>query len=266
MVGKFSRHEQFLRIFTLLEILNSAKQPLGDDLLIAALRDRLGLSSLSSRTLRRDCEFLISCGYPLDRVPIHSTRRIGWKLDKDGVPSRKIFAEPLTLLEVVACEISRELMKPFKGTLLWTGVESLYNRLTRALPQPLRAQLAQQREAFYVHQGDAPRHAERPRLISTLHAAIADCRVIDLKHHAARSQTLRPQVLVLDRGSILLVGLPDNDESNGDGRPVVIPLEQIETVKLLDRTFAADQIKVPRSALVAAAVDGRLEDQRTSRT
>jgi len=257
MVGKFSRHEQVLRIFTLLEVLNSAKQPLSDDVLINALRDRLGLSNLSSRTLRRDCEFLISCGYPLDRAPIHSSRRTGWKLDNKNIPSRKIFAEPLTLLELVASEISRELLKPFIGTVLWTGIESLSNRLMRTLPESLRSQLARQREAIYVHHVEPPRHSERPRLISTLHAAIVDCRVINLKLKTAGSQPLRPQVLVLTGGSILLVGLHDNADSNGDDKPVVIPLEQIETVNLLDRTFLPDEVKVPRSALVAAAVNGR---------
>lgn len=61
MTRNFSRHEQFLRIFTLLEILSDARVPIADRTLVAQLKERLGLSALSTRTLRRDCEFLTTC-------------------------------------------------------------------------------------------------------------------------------------------------------------------------------------------------------------
>ncbi len=75
MTPHFSRHEQFLRIFALLDILAAARQPLDDRTLIASLKERLGLSRLSVRTLHRDCAFLISCGYPVDHTPLPKTRR-----------------------------------------------------------------------------------------------------------------------------------------------------------------------------------------------
>ena len=62
MPRHFSRHEQFLRIFALLDILSTAHAPLDDQSLIAELKERLGLSRLSPRTLHRDCEFLLTCG------------------------------------------------------------------------------------------------------------------------------------------------------------------------------------------------------------
>lgn len=90
MSRNFARHEQFLRIFTILDVLGKASQPLDDQSLIATLKERLGLSRLSPRTLRRDCEFLASCGYPIDHVPIPGGRKFGWHLAKDGAGVRRI--------------------------------------------------------------------------------------------------------------------------------------------------------------------------------
>ena len=75
MPPNFSRHEQFLRIFALLEMLSTTRQPLDDQTLIAALKERLGLTRLSTRTLHRDCDFLISCGYPVAHAPLPGDRK-----------------------------------------------------------------------------------------------------------------------------------------------------------------------------------------------
>jgi len=53
MPRNLSRHEQFLRIFALLEILSQARKPLDDQSLLLAVKERLGLSRLSVRTLHR---------------------------------------------------------------------------------------------------------------------------------------------------------------------------------------------------------------------
>jgi predicted DNA-binding transcriptional regulator YafY len=136
MAQKFSRHEQFLRVFSLLEILSASHAPLSDEVLIATLRDRLGLSRLSARTLRRDCEFPTSCGYPIDHVPIPRERKYGWKLNLDGPLSKKLLSEPLTLLELIAFQLARMHLKPYEGTPLWTGIEMLRSRFERCVPSP----------------------------------------------------------------------------------------------------------------------------------
>jgi predicted DNA-binding transcriptional regulator YafY len=129
MTPHFSRHEQFLRIFALLEILSNALQPLGDDALIELLRERLGLTSLSVRTLHRDCDFLTSCGYPLDHTPLPEGRKYGWALAKDVTTERRLPAEPITLLELMAFMVARDLLRTCEGTVLWTGIESLRHKI-----------------------------------------------------------------------------------------------------------------------------------------
>jgi len=69
-----ARYEQFLRILALLDILANSRGLLDDQTLITMIKERLGLSRLSPRTLRRDCEFLITCGYPIDHAQLPGDR------------------------------------------------------------------------------------------------------------------------------------------------------------------------------------------------
>lgn len=246
MSSNFARHEQFLRIFALLDILSEARQPIDDQSLIATIRERLGLSRLSPRTLRRDCEFLSSCGYPVDHKPIAGSRKFGWQLGQPAVGGRKIPGEPLTLLELVAFAVGRDMLRSLEGTVLWTGIESLRQKLERDLPPSLREQLAAARRVFHVSGGEPGRYAARPRLISTLSAAITDCQEIDVAERHAEGETtprrrLRPHCLVIQPPRVELLAFPVEDPTSD---PVLIDIDRIEEVVSTDATFTRHQTDV----------------------
>jgi predicted DNA-binding transcriptional regulator YafY len=247
MPRNFSRHEQFLRIFALLEILSNARQPLDDQALIAALKERLGLSRLSARTLHRDCDFLVSCGYPVDHAPLPEGRRHGWRLDKDALAGRALPAEPITLLELVAFIVGRELLRTFEGTVLWTGIESLRHKIERAVPPPLLERLENAKNVFHVAAVDPARYASRPRLISALSTAITDCREIEIatkpdgQAAPVARRRLRPLRLVIQPPVVQLLGL---DAQRRNEPPLLIDLDQIEAVQTLDATFAPPPIDI----------------------
>jgi len=250
MPRNFARHEQFLRIFALLESLSAARQPVDDQSLIATLTERLGLKHLSARTLHRDCDFLSACGYPVDHVPMAGNRKQGWFLDKEALAARKIPAEPLTLLELVAFMISRDLIRPLEGTVLWTGIESLRHKLEQSLPPQLLERLETARGVFHVASECPSRYGSRPRLISALSTAITDRREIDVtakaESGATSSHRLRPLRLVIEPPRVRLLAFEAVDEV-----PVVlIDLDRIETVTTLDVTFESP-------ALDTAAAIGR---------
>ena len=146
MPPSFSRYEQFLRIYALLDLLSTARQPLDDKSLIAAVKERLGLAHLSTRTLHRDCDFLVACGYPVDHSPLPGGRRYGWQIVRNSGPGRPIPVEPITVLELVAFQVGRECLRPFEGTVLWTGIESLRHKLEQQLTPELLAKLEQERK------------------------------------------------------------------------------------------------------------------------
>ena len=251
MPPNFSRHEQFLRIFALLEILSSTRQPLDDQALIAALKERLGLTRLSPRTLHRDCDFLQSCGYPIDHAPLPGDRRYGWQISKTVATEKRIPAEPLTLLELVAFSMGRDLLRAFEGTVLWTGIESLRQKLERDLPPAMIEQFNEARRAFHVKGVDPSRHASRPRLISTLTNAISESREIDVEEQQAGDgpavrKRLQPHRLVIRPPAVHLVGFVA--DAAEDEPPMVLDVSRIEKVTLLDTTFVPRPIPADHPA------------------
>jgi predicted DNA-binding transcriptional regulator YafY len=245
MPRNFSRHEQFLRIFALLDILSNAHQPIDDQALIAQLKERLGLSRLSIRTLHRDCDFLLTCGYPVDRVLLPGDRRSGWQLARGGDAGRKMPPEPLTLLELVAFTMGRDLLRPFEGTILWTGIESLRHKLERDLPPEMLTRLKEARRVFQVEGIDPSRYAGRPRLISTLSAAITDCREIDVEEQAETGAVsrlrLQPHRLVIRPPTVELLGYPAGAVEGA--KPVLLDIARIQKVTPLDVTFVPRPIE-----------------------
>lgn len=239
MPRNFSRHEQFLRIFALLDILSNAHQPLDDQTLIAQLKERLGLSRLSARTLHRDCDFLLTCGYPVDRAPLPGDRRSGWQLARGNDTGRKAPPEPLTLLELVAFTMGRDLLRPFEGTVLWTGIESLRHKLERDLPAEMRKRLHEAQRVFEVEGIDSARYGDRPRLISTLSGAITDCREIEVEQQTESGGVarlrLQPHRLVIRPPIVELLGyVPD---AAAGFEPVRLDIARIQKVTPLDVTF-----------------------------
>ena len=246
MPRNFARHEQFLRIFALLEILSNARQPIDDLMLIAALKERLGLTRLSSRTLRRDCDFLCSCGYPIDHLPLPDGRRYGWQLAKNALNGRKIPAEPLTLLELVAFMVGRDLLKTFKGTILWTGIESLRHKIERDVPAAMLERLEAAKNVFHVQGIDPSRYAARPRLISTLSGAITDCQEIEVEEEPVDGgpvvrHRLQPHRLVIDLPEVSLLAFPADAQDGAP--PLLLAINLIKKVTQLDVMFTPRPIE-----------------------
>ena len=245
MPRNFARHEQFLRIFALLDILSEARQPLDDQVLIGMIRERLGLSRLSPRTLRRDCEFLTSCGYPIDHKPLAGDRKFGWQLSRDGAGGRKIPAEPITLLELTAFMVGRDLLRGFEGTVLWTGIEALRHKIERDIPAEQLARLGNSKQVFHVKRVDSKKYAARPRLISTLSAAITDGREIEVQERTGDGlpparRRLQPHCLVIHPPRVELLAFPVGNPVAGT--PVLIDIERIEKVEPCDTAFSRRDI------------------------
>jgi len=239
MPRHFSRHEQFLRIFSLLEILCTTRQPLDDQTLIGKLKERLGLTRLSTRTLHRDCDFLLTCGYRVDHSQLPGDRRYGWQVVRDPA-GKPLPPEPLTLLELVAFSVAQDLLRSLGGTVLWTGIESLRHKIERDVSPELRKRLDEARRVFRVEGVDESRYASRPRLLSTLSAAIVDCREIDVEERgdsgALVRHRLQPHQLVICLPAIHLVGFAPDAAS--DAAPLLLDLERIERATPLDTTFS----------------------------
>ena len=237
MPRNLARYEQFLRIYALLDILSAARQPLDDQALIGLIKERLGFSQLSPRTLHRDCDFLVTCGYPIDRPQLSGDRRHGWLLEKEAMAGRQLPGEPLTILELVAFNLARDVLRTFQGTVLWTGIESLRSKLETGLPVGLLAQVAGARRVFHVEPLETAKYASHPRLLAALSTAITDCREIEVEsrdHNGAARHRIQPVMLMIRLPQVQLVGWSAH---SGDDPPVVLDIAEIEKVTTLDSTF-----------------------------
>lgn len=237
MPRNFARYEQFLRIHALYDTLASVRQPLDDATLIARVKERLGLVNLSPRTLHRDCEFLTSCGYHLERSRLPAPPRNGWELhaEPDGRPFP---GERPTLLEMVAFAVARDLLAPFAGTVLWSGIESLRAKLEHGASQEQLDRVAAARRVFHVPSADEARLADHPRMLSALGSAIAEHREIDVTLQSAAGAVqhrLHPAMFLIRLPSVALVAW-DAGQPLAD-RPLAIDLASIQRVTKLDTTF-----------------------------
>ncbi len=249
MARNFARHEQFLRIFAVLEMLSNARAPVDDQTMIRMLKERLGLSKLSSRTLHRDCDFLVTCGYPISHSPLPGDRKFGWQLVKDDTTVRKVPKEPLTILELVAFMVGRDLLRMFEGTVIWTGIESLRLKLERDLPPAVLERVAASKEVFHVEPLELSRYAARPRLISAISNAITDCREIEIEIESrgpqgqgGRRQKMQPIRLVVRPPFVQLLCYPS--APGKPASPVLVDIDRIEKLTTLDTTFRAQPIDV----------------------
>jgi len=173
---------------------------------------------------------------------------------KDAPGCRRLPAEPVTLLELVAFMVGRDLLRTFEGTILWSGIESLRHKIERNLPPGLLERLEAAKRVFHVQGFDPTRYASRPRLLSTLSAAITDCREIEIVTRAdgrkdSENRRLRPVQLVIQPPQVQLLGL-DISTERGE-TPLVIDIDRIERITPLDVTFQPDAIDP--AALFAAA-------------
>lgn len=239
MSRNFSRYEQFLRIFALLDILVNTRQPVDDVTLIGLLKERLGLSKLSVRTLHRDCEFLIACGYHIAHSQLPGDRRFGWSFDREA-PGRKLLPEGVTILELVAFRLAREVLRPLEGTILWTGIEALRRRIEHDLTPQLLARVEEAGSVFSVRCANVRQYAARPRLLSALSTAITDrCEIEAMLRSQTESvgglRRIQPLSLIIQLPSVQLLGW---DVTNGsDHRPLRVDIDAIEKVTPLDTAF-----------------------------
>ncbi len=158
-------------------------------------------------------------------------------LAKDSVNGRRIPSEPLTLLELVAFTVARDLLQPFEGTILWTGIESLRHKLERDMPAAMRERLEAARTVFHV-KGFDPRYAARPRLISTLSGAITDCHEIEIEEDGdpVTIRRLHPHRILIEPPNVSLLAF--SADGVAVGVPVVLNIDRIRKVTPLDTTFA----------------------------
>ncbi|MBI1247519.1 WYL domain-containing protein [bacterium] len=171
----------------------------------ATVRELANEHQCSLKTIRRDLELLQGLGFPIsDEEREHGCKY--WVAKSDSTTPTLKF----DFSEILGLYVSRMLLEPLAGTVLWEATQSAFRKIKATLGEPAVAYLHQlsgliHRTSF--RESDYSRQAE---VIDHLMVAIEECRISFITYQSARSTEpltydVYPYGLVYHRGSIYLI-------------------------------------------------------------
>lgn len=230
-----ARNEQLIRQHKILQILEDFRfgrtlEELRDDLV-----SDLGLTSLHTRSVRRDLEALQAAG--LDVAPTSTQRGTVWKLGPRARSSHKITA---TATELMALSLGRDLLYPLFGTPFWQGIESFWNRIREELPASVADHYEKYRRVLYVLGMPAKSYASKQGVLKTVQRAILEHRLVDVEYQppgrVASCRRIEPYAIVFYQSSLYIIAAAHEIPTEQD-RMRHWKLDRFLSATLLDEWF-----------------------------
>ncbi|MGO9116151.1 MAG: helix-turn-helix transcriptional regulator [Desulfomonilaceae bacterium] len=184
------------------------------------------------RTVYRDLEAIQEAGFPLytDREGKNSYWKILDTFKKD-------FPVPMTLTELMALHMSRDLLTVFKGTIFHESIESLFKKVKTALSPEAIRYLENISGRLTVSIGPAKNFSNSKEVIKTLSEATAKRQRVEILYRAistgrdSRRKVDPYQVWVMN-GGFYLIGLCHLRNSIR-----TFAMDRIKSFKVLDEPF-----------------------------
>ncbi|MFM7109391.1 MAG: helix-turn-helix transcriptional regulator [Planctomycetaceae bacterium] len=246
-MDSLNRHEQMLRVISLIDILFGARHPLTVAELKERLRDRGAIDEMSDKNIRRDVEFLANFGYAVRRTKRRSPRGTlcaAWSIEP-GRGAAELAAPAVTITEILSLAVAREFLAPLAGTAYWRGIAQLMARLEKVATPELIAYAEEHKDGLVVH----PRPAAakyRGRTLNAIHRAIRGTRELEIRYTSLaearpRRITIRPESLVVYEGAIYIAArrAPRPGRRGGDDEAIrFYKLDRVADARVAARTFA----------------------------
>ena len=231
-----ARNEQLIRQHKLLQILERFRygrtlNELRDDLV-----DELGLSSLHTRSVRRDLEALQSAGFDVDASDAQRGRV--WKLGPLFRGSHKITA---SATELIALSLGRDLLHPLAGTPFWLGIESFWNKIQESLPDTVWNHYEKYRQVLLVLGLPTKSYAKQQGTLKTINRAILEHRVVEIEYktlgqNKPTTRRIMPYAIAFYHGSLYIIA--DAAEVADDKDPIRhLKLDRFHRATALDEWF-----------------------------
>lgn len=199
-----ARNEQLIRQHKILQILERVRFGKTLDEIKDDLVEELGLSSIHTRTLRRDLEALQAAG--IDVAAHDSSRGKIWKLGPLAKTTTKI---SFSSTELIALSLGRQLMHPLAGTPFWQGIESFWNKIHEEVPDTVLTHYEKYRKTLSVHGMPTKSYEKQQGIIKTINRAILEHRAVEIEYQSpAKPKKLRiiePHQLVVLQSSLYVV-------------------------------------------------------------
>jgi len=258
-MDSISRHEQLLRVFHLIDILFSARQPLTTAELKDHLRDRGVVEAISDKSVRRDVLFLERFGYAMKQTRKRTPRGTicqAWSI-QPGKGASELRAPTVTLSELLSIAVARDLLAPLAGTFYWRGISQLITKLERVATPQLLEYAESHRDGLLIH--PRPTDAKyRPRTLNAVNSAIRNAVELEIRYTGLadakpKKYTLQPESLVLYGGSIYIAAYRRSPATTKTARRAAEPadggirffkLDRVADAKPTSRGFTRSAVPV----------------------
>ena len=271
-MDSISRHEQLLRVFHLIDILFSARQPLTTAELKDQLRDRGAIDEMSDKNVRRDIDFLEKFGYavkPTKKRTARGTTCQAWSIEP-GKGAHELTNPAISLPELLSLAVARDFLAPLAGTFYWRGISQLIAKLERVATPQLLEYVEAHKDGLLVH--PKPTSAKyRARTLSAINTAISKSVELEIHYRsladeAPQKYTIRPESIVLYDGSVYIAGYrvaAAKSASKKASRKIAVAAND-ETLRFFKLDRVADAKPTSRSFIRSAeSVESLLADSIT---
>lgn len=231
-----ARNEQLIRQHKLLQILERTRFGYSLLELRDALRDELGLTSLHTRTLRRDIDALQAAG--LDVISLELERGKVWKLGDNAQTAYQINA---TATELLALSVGRDLLNPLNGTFIGQGITSFWNRVQEAVPENIWQHYERVRQILFVSGTPVKNYENHRGILKTLERAILQHRWCDVEYSSLTQENsqrdISPRAIVFFNASLYVIA----EERSEPDLLRHWKLDRIQSAEILDSYFKAEE-------------------------
>lgn len=231
-----ARNEQLIRQHKLLQILERYRFGRTLSEMRDELVDELGLTSLHTRSVRRDVEALRAAGF--DVVCQEQDRGRVWKLGPQFRGTHKITASST---ELIALSLGRDLMHPLAGTPFWLGIESFWNKIQESLPDGVWSHYKKYRKILHVLGMPAKSYQKHQGMLKTINRAILEHRVLEIEYQrlgqaTASKRNIQPYGIAFYHSSLYVVA--DAVDASDPENPVRhLKLDRFRKATALDEWF-----------------------------
>jgi predicted DNA-binding transcriptional regulator YafY len=231
------RYKQVARACKVLEILQSSRYGKTTRELADEVVRYMGLASVSLKSIERDVKFWQGYGFPINS---HKTadreRRVVWKLDQSYIDLPKL---QISVLELLAFAVGRELLIPLAGTPYWEGIQMLWNRMRESLPEPVWEHFERLRPSLVVRGAVSKSYADKEGMLSALNRAIYQHRVTAIRYQGLgrpepEDRMIEPHAIVLSEGNIYVVA---TDAGQDRGEFKLFKLDRLSRATPRDQHF-----------------------------
>ncbi|MEM9941836.1 MAG: WYL domain-containing transcriptional regulator [Planctomycetota bacterium] len=239
-----ARNEQLIRQHKILQILERVRFGKTLEEIKTDIVDELGLTSLHSRTIRRDLEALQSAG--IDVAAHDSPRGKVWKLGPRAKATTKI---SFSATELIALSLGRQMLHPLAGTPFWMGIESFWNKIQEEVPSGVLDHYQKYAQTLRVLGVPAKSYEKHHGMIKTINRAIVEHRVVEIIYQAPgkpkKTRKIEPYTIALFQSSLYIIcgacEIPAETEEETENRMRSLKLDRFEKATILDEWF-----KVPK--------------------